>query len=581
MVKPDPDARPEALAPVRQRKWHSRVFTGCINCRRRHVKCDEGAPSCSNCTRLHLPCNFDRKFVFKAVRHAGPPGPKADKRAKVAAASSEPRASSRSDSASSGEDGSDETSAQESSSIDGVAVTSTMSPAGSKTPPFSLSFISEDFACNYKHARFPVKGQYMASPVYWCEATDVPRQIGFNDNFYLRHFLETVSSYLIIYDTPANSNPYRQLPGLMSNSGLLRDVMKAFGAMHIAGLPETRNRQVHHSAAVKAYGNVVTQLRDTVAFNQGHPTLELLATTLLLCMFEKISSNDASWRIHLAGAAQIFQSLYSPRVGPPSSPTAKSSGMELSSVSHTLPLRRFLVSLMAYLDVAASLATGDGPFIQGDYWETFGGGWEYNMGVPSFATVRSPTDRTMAQIRQSWSRIMSIQTDISKFVKMERGGLAQHQKDMYYNDLSYRLRNWQESAPDIYLRLHQLDSMPADATPEEFETLTAASCIQIYSLSCAVHLETVKGRRIGNAATDLTVAAAVSRILTLILGFQSGINQLAVLWPLLTAGIATVDPGQQQSIRERLAAMRGFGFKVGASSSPVSPIPSTNGVVSV
>ncbi|KID88383.1 Zn(2)-C6 fungal-type DNA-binding domain protein [Metarhizium guizhouense ARSEF 977] len=581
MVKPDPDARPEASAPVRQRKWHSRVFTGCINCRRRHVKCDEGAPSCSNCTRLNLPCNFDRKFVFKAARHAGPPGPKADKRAKVAAASSEPRASSRSDSASSGEDGSDETSAQESSSIDGVAVTSTMSPTGSKTPPSSLSFISEDFACNYKHARFPVKGQYMASPVYWCEATDVPRQIDFNDNFYLRHFLETVSSYLIIYDTPANSNPYRQLPSLMSNSGLLRDVMKAFGAMHIAGLPETRNRQVHHSAAVKAYGNVVTQLRDTVAFNQGHPTLELLATTLLLCMFEKISSNDASWRIHLAGAAQIFQSLYSPRVGPPSSPTAKSSGMELSSVSHTLPLRRFLVSLMAYLDVAASLATGDGPLIQGDYWETFGGGWEYNMGVPSFATVRSSTDRTMAQIRQSWSRIMSIQTDISKFVKMEKEGLAQHQKDMYYNDLSYRLRNWQESAPDIYLRLHQLDSMPADATPEEFETLTAASCIQIYSLSCVVHLETVKARRIGNAATDPTVAAAVSRILTLILGFQSGINQLAVLWPLLTAGIATVDPGQQQSIRERLAAMRGFGFKVGASSSPVSPIPSTNGVVSV
>ncbi|KID98203.1 Zn(2)-C6 fungal-type DNA-binding domain protein, partial [Metarhizium majus ARSEF 297] len=581
MVKPDPDARPEASAPVRQRRWHSRVFTGCINCRRRHVKCDEGAPSCSNCTRLNLPCNFDRKFVFKAVRHAGPPGPKADKRAKVAAASSEPRASSRSDSASSGEDGSDEASAQESSSIDGVAVTSIMSPAGSKTPSSSLSFISEDFACNYKHARFPVKGQYMASPVYWCEATDVPRQIGFNDNFYLRHFLETVSSYLIIYDTPANSNPYRQLPSLMSNSGLLRDVMKAFGAMHIAGLPETRNRQVHHSAAVKAYGNVVTQLRDTVAFNQGHPTLELLATTLLLCMFEKISSNDASWRIHLAGAAQIFQSLYSPRVGPPSSPTAKSSGMDLSSVSHTLPLRRFLVSLMAYLDVAASLATGDGPLIQGDYWETFGGGWEYNMGVPSFATVRSPTDRTMAQIRQSWSRIMSIQTDISKFVKMERGGLPQHQKDMYYNDLSYRLRNWQESAPDIYLRLHQLDSMPADATPEEFETLTAASCIQIYSLSCAVHLETVKARRIGNAATDPTVAAAVSRILTLILGFQSGINQLAVLWPLLTAGIATVDPGQQQSIRERLAAMRGFGFKVGASSSPVSPIPPTNGVVSV
>lgn len=563
MVKPDPDAGSKPSAPVRQRKWHSRVFTGCVNCRRRHVKCDERTPSCSNCTRLNLPCNFDRKFVFKAVKPTGPTTPKSDKGDKGSPTSSEARASSRSGSASSCDDAADECRTRESFSTDAVAVRGSRSP--STRSPSSISFISEDFPFNYKQSNFPGKREYSTPPAYHFVAPHVPQQLDCNDNLYLHHFLETVSSYLIIYDTPSNSNPYRQLPGLMSNSGLLRDAMKALGAMHIAGLPETRNPQIHHSAAMKAYGHVVTQLRDTVAFNQGQATLELLATTLLLCMFEKMSSNDASWKIHLVGAAQIFQSLYSPRVGLPSTPTGSSDNMELFGVAHTLPLRRFLVSLMAYLDVAASMATGEGPLIQGDYWETFGGGWEYNMGVPSFAKARSPADRIMAQIRQSWSRIMSIQTDISNFVKIEREGLPQHQRDLYYNDLSYRLRNWQDSAPDIYLRLERLNSMPADATPEEFETLTAASCIQIYALSCSVYLERVMTRRIGSAATNPTIAAAVSRILTLIFNFQSGINQLAVLWPLLTTGVATVDPVQQNHIRERLMAMKGFGFKVGAS----------------
>ncbi|KHN97141.1 Zn(2)-C6 fungal-type DNA-binding domain protein [Metarhizium album ARSEF 1941] len=367
MVKPDRDARPKASAPVRQRKWHSRVFTGCVNCRRRHVKCDECTPSCSDCTRLNLVCNFDRKFVFKAAKQASSPGTKSDKSDKASTTSSEPRASSRSGSASSGEDGADEFNSREPFSTDFVAVACTPSPSGSKNLSSSLSIVSEDFTFHHTNASFPVKGQHTAA--YHFEAAEVPQQIGLSDNLYLHHFLETVSSYLIIYDTPSNSNPYRQLPVLMSNSGLLRDVVEAFGAMHIAGLPGTRNRQVHHSAAMKAYGNVVTQLRDAVTCNQGRPTLELLATTLLLCMLEKMSSNDASWKIHLVGAAQILQSLYSPRVGLlPSNPTAKNSEMELSSVAHTLPLRRYLVSLMAYLDVAASLATGDGPLIQGDYW---------------------------------------------------------------------------------------------------------------------------------------------------------------------------------------------------------------------
>lgn len=554
MVKPKADAgaASKASGAIRQRKWHSRVFTGCVNCRRRHVKCDEGTPACSNCTRLSLPCNFDRKFVFKAVQTAGPTlTPYSDKQSPT---SSERRISSRSGSASSSDEMPEQVDRGKLGTHEMVEFMANATPGPHSSQ--GISFISEDFLWNGSSF-----GGLPKTTQFHTFVPEVPQHIDSNDDLYLQHFLGTVSTYLIIYDTPSNSNPYRQLPALMGHSGFLKEVMKALGAMHIAGLPQTRDKQAHRSAAMRAYGNAVTSLRDAVTANQGQPSLEMLATTLLLCMFEKMSSDDSSWKIHLVGAGQIFQSLYSPRVALPGG-RSSSNGMDLVSVSNSLPLRRFLVSLMAYLDVAGSCATGEGPLIPGDYWETFGGGWEYNLGVPSFAKARSPSDRVMAQIRHSWSRIMSIQTEISKFVGLERMGMSQDQRGMYYNDLSYRIQNWQDCAPDIYLRVEGLDTMPEDVTPEEHETLTAAACIQTYALACSIYLDRVKTRQVGNAGTDSTIAAAVSRTLTLIFNFQFGINQLAVLWPLLTAGIATVDPAQQGQIRERLNSMKGFGFKV-------------------
>ncbi|CAJ2510359.1 Uu.00g050620.m01.CDS01 [Anthostomella pinea] len=42
--------------PARKRASKPKVRTGCINCKRRHVKCDEGEPSCAQCERLGIPC---------------------------------------------------------------------------------------------------------------------------------------------------------------------------------------------------------------------------------------------------------------------------------------------------------------------------------------------------------------------------------------------------------------------------------------------------------------------------------------------------------------------------------------------
>jgi arginine metabolism regulation protein II len=40
----------------RVRAEHTRTFTGCRTCRRRHAKCDEERPKCGACSRLGLKC---------------------------------------------------------------------------------------------------------------------------------------------------------------------------------------------------------------------------------------------------------------------------------------------------------------------------------------------------------------------------------------------------------------------------------------------------------------------------------------------------------------------------------------------
>ncbi|KAM3432560.1 hypothetical protein MY4824_006518 [Beauveria thailandica] len=389
----------------------------------------------------------------------------------------------------------------------------------------------------------------------------LPAQVQGNQNtMYYQHYLFTVSTLLIIFDTPSNSNPYRMLLSLVGDecSTLLQSTMEALGAMHLASLPLTEKRSEHRAAAIKLYASVVSQLRKTLLLLDGQAaSLELLAICLLLCMYEKMSATDASWKVHLRGASQIAQAMYSP--GLTVANRNKSSALTLGN--DNLPIRRFLVSLLSYLDVAASCATGEAPFIAGDYWETLGGGWQYNLGVPGFAASHCTANRNLAQVRSAWSRLMSIQAEISSFAKLQRSGLDKQQKDAIHVDIAYRLRNWHDSAPNVFLQLEGLNKLPLDAKDNEIEMLTVTACVESYASACAIYLDRIATKRLQRAADDDDIKSAVDRVFTLTLNFSHGVSQLAVLWPLLTAGIATVDQHQQELCRQKLTGMRSFGFK--------------------
>lgn len=566
-----PTAPPRAPARKRQRKWHARVFTGCANCRRRHVRCDEQMPSCANCSRLSLACDYDGdnrcgRFLFRAVcprKHPGPPvgqsslSPAEEFQSLERAQTSVSQASLVN---TSGDQSSNGRGSPVSASAEDTTISNPQGEGEADPKAISDDLLMLDGFPDIYIPPSPPPSSFFAIPSR--RAPDIVLR----EAIYYNHFLTDVSTILIIYDTPSNANPYRILPRLAGRSNLLQDTMVAFGAMHLANLPTMQDKAVHYRAAMEIYVSVITRLSGILSDNPPCFELESLATSLLLCMFEKMYATDGTWKVHLGGARRILEAVYSPR---PFALTERGENYGVGGLDGHLvrPMRRFLVSLMAYLDVAAACATGEGTLIPGDYWETLGGGWEYNLGAPSFHPSRTLADRALAQIRISWSRIMSIQAGISAFAKLRASdSLDDLRSNMVRDNLAHRIANWHDCTPDVYMRLSvQPDEHNAhpNVSKSDAELLAAAACVECYAMACSIYLDRVVTQKLGRAAHDPTIATAVNRILTLTSSFADGLGRLAHLWSLFTAGTAITDEGQKVIVREFLLAMKNFGFKVG------------------
>lgn len=50
-----------------------RVRTGCLTCRERHLKCDEGLPICLNCKKSNRPCKRGVRLNFIDTQVQSPP----------------------------------------------------------------------------------------------------------------------------------------------------------------------------------------------------------------------------------------------------------------------------------------------------------------------------------------------------------------------------------------------------------------------------------------------------------------------------------------------------------------------------
>lgn len=61
---------PEQVAVANKPK---RVRTGCLTCRERHLKCDEGLPNCQNCRKSNRPCKRGLRLNFIDITCQSPP----------------------------------------------------------------------------------------------------------------------------------------------------------------------------------------------------------------------------------------------------------------------------------------------------------------------------------------------------------------------------------------------------------------------------------------------------------------------------------------------------------------------------
>ncbi|KAJ5104421.1 Protein of unknown function DUF3468 [Penicillium alfredii] len=520
-----PDSHPQSTEPrKRVRRWHHRGFTGCSTCRRRHVRCDEASPACNNCTRLGLECDGTQGRMTFKVYGPSQSQPESSKAPKAPRKQKKPASSESGESAASSP-------IVKKEEPDEAREAVVVSPTTVAQPPTQFQF------------------QEPISP-----ASLVSTSLQNADERYFTHFIDRVSTLLIIYDNSININPYRRyFPDFARSSPSMANAMQALGALHLANTSDGHQRNRHFQQAMGKYGEVVKTFRGRYADRSQQLGMTDFATCLLLCLFEMMDSQHQNWAVHLQGAREIYNRIFYPHTG-----DSAREAQRVAESNH--PLRSFLVSLLSYLDVAGACATPGGTVVEGNYWKTLGGGWEYNLGTPSLSSSSIPDNPRLVELRHAWSGMMEVQAAISTFAR-DKQWMSPDQQDGVYKEIFNRLVVWRASAPASLQLLGDLDDESLRQYPFS-DVVEYVGCIEAYEKATFVHLHQVAGAGRPNWISDHTyLDILISRILTLIYKLSSDVGQLAVLWPLFIAGQETSKEEEQKYVRKTMLELRRFGFK--------------------
>jgi hypothetical protein len=267
-----------------------------------------------------------------------------------------------------------------------------------------------------------------------------------------------------------------------------------------------------------------------------------------------MDSQHQNWAVHLQGAREIYNLLFYPQAG-----DSTREAQRIAETDH--PLRTFLVSLLSYLDVAGACASPGGTVVEGTYWKTMGGDWEYNLGTPSLLSTM-PDNPNLGELRQAWSSLMEVQASISTFASDKKTWMTADQSDMTYKEIFNQLVVWRAMTPPCLRLLADLDDESLAQYPCP-EVLEYAGCIEAYEKATFVHLLQVAGAGRVGWITDWTyMNMLVSRILQLICKLSKGVGKLAVVWPLFIAGQETRNECEQKYVRETMQDLKRFGFRV-------------------
>lgn len=319
----------------------TRARTGCLTCRARKIKCDEGKPKCRNCARRGLVCNngFQLKWETDYVRHGLAFGRQGiwNKRGEITQdLTGEPP-------------------------LDQIV----WHPVPTIGPFYFLNTVVQDFpeegsieenvtdiaddAVIISLPSSPTKFSVGQTPSMF------PNLSGTAHTALLDYYLQRLTPLT----TPAKVvlSPFAShiIPLLaVGGSANVLDSVLALAACH-----RSRTDPSWSQMAIQLKGNVLNSLRRAMAMATVAELLRdsrILVMMMFMCLYEINGGCDRRWVVHLRGSYEIIRrrrqlTLSSPR----------QLGYD--------PLASFTERFFAFQDVMGRTACGDVPLFGSDYWE--------------------------------------------------------------------------------------------------------------------------------------------------------------------------------------------------------------------
>ncbi|UKZ84247.1 uncharacterized protein TrAFT101_000161 [Trichoderma asperellum] len=302
-----PASRPQPQ--ISQRKLikkggYTRQRRGCLTCRQRKKKCDQGLPICGHCSRLNLVCKHEkpREVVSSTC----------------------------------GEDAARDSAGSEVRQRWGYD--NSNSPHGDN--------VSE-----------VVRVSKIFEPLDFVRSKDSVDHLSSSRRTMMRYYTSTLA--IMLSATAENNCFLSVLLPMAFDCATLLDAMAAWSSAHLALRdPSFNNVSLQHR------GRVLSNL--SAALNGNNLSGEMcLAITMAMCSMETISDATTSgWAHHLFGAAAVLQSGISDvQEGALQKSRSIINGYWLESVE-----RKWLVRNFAYHDILMSVSLDRRPLITGDYW---------------------------------------------------------------------------------------------------------------------------------------------------------------------------------------------------------------------
>ncbi|KAK5047052.1 hypothetical protein LTR84_006994 [Exophiala bonariae] len=139
--------------------------------------------------------------------------------------------------------------------------------------------------------------------------------------FYMSYYDSHVCKDLVLEDLP-HRNSFRNLLDISRHQPMLREIMIAISALHLANLTNTKHlvgvqyfsqsRSIGspYKDALVAKSRALCLLADGLAKMSTSNGDVLLATIMLFIMFEMLDSGTKEWRFHTEGARQLMEYLH-------------------------------------------------------------------------------------------------------------------------------------------------------------------------------------------------------------------------------------------------------------------------------